>query len=258
MASILHALFLLLLFVDVTVGSRSILRSLDGPDLPDAAVDLNNTDFDSVLTHSPASFAIVEFFAHWCPACRNYKPHYEKVARLFNGPDAVHPGILFMARVDCALKVELMKLVNGQAHRVNSPVRILVPVPESRSSGVINETKRSDEEVIMEPMGLKNKEEDTTGIDAINVPDAEGAGKGHQFAPSDVVKCPVESCLFGTCDFRCFNKEIKWGFCLNECHCSEVVHVGSDMSEDAEDTEGESDEEFDQGLEIRRRRGCEA
>ncbi|GAB2236388.1 hypothetical protein Droror1_Dr00028195, partial [Drosera rotundifolia] len=39
-----------------------------------------------------------------CPAYRNYKPHYEKVARLFNGPDAPHPGIILMARVDCALK----------------------------------------------------------------------------------------------------------------------------------------------------------
>jgi thiol oxidase len=39
-----------------------------------------------------------------CPACRNYKPHYEKVARLFNGPDAIHPGIVLMTRVDCAMK----------------------------------------------------------------------------------------------------------------------------------------------------------
>jgi len=39
-----------------------------------------------------------------CPSCRNYKPHYEKVAKLFNGPDAAHPGIIVMARVDCASK----------------------------------------------------------------------------------------------------------------------------------------------------------
>ncbi|KAG5052085.1 hypothetical protein JHK87_004283 [Glycine soja] len=31
-------------------------------------------------------------------------PHYEKVARLFNEPDAVHPGIILIARVDCGLK----------------------------------------------------------------------------------------------------------------------------------------------------------
>lgn len=33
------------------------------------------------------------------------QPHYEKVARLFNGADAVYPGIVLMTRVDCALKV---------------------------------------------------------------------------------------------------------------------------------------------------------
>ncbi|XP_020105886.1 sulfhydryl oxidase 1-like isoform X1 [Ananas comosus] len=84
---------------------RSILRSLGDSDAPDVAVDLNATTFDAALKGSPATFAVVEFFAHWCPACRNYKPHYEKVARLFNGPEAVHPGIVFMARVDCAMKV---------------------------------------------------------------------------------------------------------------------------------------------------------
>ncbi|KAJ6431753.1 hypothetical protein OIU84_019102 [Salix udensis] len=88
-------------------GSRSILRALSGENkaLVDYAVDLNSTNFDSVLHDTPATHAIVEFFANWCPACRNYKPHYEKVARLFNGPDAVHPGIVLMTRVDCALKI---------------------------------------------------------------------------------------------------------------------------------------------------------
>ncbi|KAE9618710.1 hypothetical protein Lal_00047897 [Lupinus albus] len=87
---------------------RSILREvsdIDKSDHPDYAVELNSTNFDYVLKDTPATYAIVEFFAHWCPACRNYKPHYEKVARLFNGPDAVHPGIILMTRVDCALKI---------------------------------------------------------------------------------------------------------------------------------------------------------
>ncbi|XP_057961429.1 sulfhydryl oxidase 2 isoform X2 [Malania oleifera] len=88
-------------------GSRSILRAIgnDKADLPDVAVELNVSNFDAVLRDTLASHAVVEFFAHWCPACRNYKPHYEKVARLFNGPDAVHPGIILMTRVDCALKI---------------------------------------------------------------------------------------------------------------------------------------------------------
>ncbi|KAM7463477.1 hypothetical protein LguiA_031598 [Lonicera macranthoides] len=71
----------------------------------DFATDLNATNFDLVLRGARTTYAIVEFYAHWCPACRNYKPHYEKVARLFNGPGAVHPGIILMARVDCALKI---------------------------------------------------------------------------------------------------------------------------------------------------------
>ncbi|KAJ9140840.1 hypothetical protein P3X46_031437 [Hevea brasiliensis] len=88
-------------------GSRSILRELsnDNAVKADYAIDFNITNFDAVLRDTSATFAIVEFFARWCPACRNYKPHYEKVARLFNGPDAVHPGIVLMTRVDCALKI---------------------------------------------------------------------------------------------------------------------------------------------------------
>uniref|UniRef100_A0A7N0UBD8 Sulfhydryl oxidase n=1 Tax=Kalanchoe fedtschenkoi TaxID=63787 RepID=A0A7N0UBD8_KALFE len=89
----------------LAAGSRSILRVIESGVAGDAAVDLNATNFDSVLKETPASFAIVEFFAHWCPACRNYKPHFEKVARVFNGPAAAHPGMVLMARVDCALKI---------------------------------------------------------------------------------------------------------------------------------------------------------
>ncbi|OIT22507.1 PREDICTED: sulfhydryl oxidase 2-like isoform X1 [Nicotiana attenuata] len=104
-------LFLILLFssfeqsVSISSGSqRVIFRSIINENSKDGdfAIDLNATNFDSVLKETPAPFAIVEFFAHWCPACRNYKPQYEKVARLFNGADASYPGIILMTRVDCA------------------------------------------------------------------------------------------------------------------------------------------------------------
>ncbi|XP_060214676.1 sulfhydryl oxidase 2-like isoform X1 [Lycium barbarum] len=102
-------LVFLILSISITVSSgshqRAILRAIikennnkDG----DFAIDLNATNFDSILKETPSPFAIVEFFANWCPACRNYKPHYEKVARLFNGAGASHPGIILMTRVDCA------------------------------------------------------------------------------------------------------------------------------------------------------------
>ncbi|KAL8112217.1 hypothetical protein AgCh_019782 [Apium graveolens] len=118
--------FLLLLSFEATsissvsFRSRSLLRAINtkthkntntnitnAGDHPhfDYAVDLNSTNFDVVFRKTPAHFAIVEFFAHWCPACRNYKPQYEKVAKLFNGPNAVHPGIILVTRVDCAEKI---------------------------------------------------------------------------------------------------------------------------------------------------------
>ncbi|XP_051145836.1 sulfhydryl oxidase 1-like [Andrographis paniculata] len=92
---------------EIGIGSRSILRSIDGAESEnlDYAVDLNVSNFDTVLREAKASYAIVEFFAHWCPACRNYKPQYEKIAKLFNGGDAAYQGIILMTRVDCALKI---------------------------------------------------------------------------------------------------------------------------------------------------------
>ncbi|CAL5421705.1 unnamed protein product [Camellia sinensis] len=94
-----------------SIDSGSILSTVidnnnnNEGDQPDFAVDLNATNFDAVLRDTPSTHAIVQFSANWCPACRMYKPHYEKVARLFNGPEAVHPGIILMTRVDCALKL---------------------------------------------------------------------------------------------------------------------------------------------------------
>lgn len=70
MYSFLMLLALLLLSFEassVSVGSRSVLRVIkdnDG-DQPDAAVDLNSTNFDALLRETPATYAIVEFFAHW-------------------------------------------------------------------------------------------------------------------------------------------------------------------------------------------------
>uniref|UniRef100_A0A1J3E4U5 Sulfhydryl oxidase n=1 Tax=Noccaea caerulescens TaxID=107243 RepID=A0A1J3E4U5_NOCCA len=103
---LLTGLLSLVIATSSSPGSRSILRDIGGgnDDQEDKAVELNTTNFDSVLHDTPAKYAVVEFFAHWCPACRNYKPHYEKVARLFNGPEAIHPGLVLMTRVDCAMK----------------------------------------------------------------------------------------------------------------------------------------------------------
>ncbi|XP_038987647.1 sulfhydryl oxidase 1-like isoform X2 [Phoenix dactylifera] len=129
---LLLSLLLLSGIVSSAGNRRSLLRSLgDGPDLPDAAVDLNSSNFIRVLKESPAAFAVVEFFANWCPACRNYKPHYEKVARLFNGPDAPHPGIVIMTRVDCAMKMN--KNLCGSFSVRHYPMLLWGPPPKFAS-----------------------------------------------------------------------------------------------------------------------------
>lgn len=48
-------------------GSRSILRAMgnDNKVAVDSAIDLNITNFDAALRDTPATYAVVEFFAHW-------------------------------------------------------------------------------------------------------------------------------------------------------------------------------------------------
>nr|GEU47599.1 sulfhydryl oxidase 2-like isoform X2 [Tanacetum cinerariifolium] len=109
MFKLLFTTFLFIFFTfqsnfQTAIGSRTIKRDVD---ISNSVVDLNATNFDIVFKETPATFVIVEFYAHWCPACRNYKPQYERVARLFNGADAVHPGLVLMARVDCANKINI-------------------------------------------------------------------------------------------------------------------------------------------------------
>lgn len=45
------------------------------------------------------------------------QPQYEKVARLFNGANAVHPGLILMMRVDCAEKVLLLCFLDSSFFR---------------------------------------------------------------------------------------------------------------------------------------------
>ncbi|CAK9141303.1 unnamed protein product [Ilex paraguariensis] len=130
MSSILVLLILLFSSFEasdsISVGSRSILRAINNKDgeKHDFAVDLNATSFDAVLRETPATYAIVEFFAHWneeshnlcktLPYANEKKAQYEKVARLFNGADAVHPGLILMTRVDCASKGKTILITNDE------------------------------------------------------------------------------------------------------------------------------------------------
>ncbi|XP_056850101.1 sulfhydryl oxidase 1-like [Raphanus sativus] len=109
--SLIHLFLLFVGFVSVEAaaasfspGSRSILRDIGNviDDEKDNAIELNATNFDSVFQDTPAKYAVLEFFAHWSVLLIFFF-----VARLFNGPDAAHPGLVLMARVDCAMNAKL-------------------------------------------------------------------------------------------------------------------------------------------------------
>lgn len=104
--------------------------------LPDAAqecsVDLYDRIFTPSLSQMKIPFALVQFFASWLPACQDYKPHYERVACLFNHPGAVHEDEVFVTKVDCAIESNkaLCERFNVQSY----PTMYLGP-PEILASG---------------------------------------------------------------------------------------------------------------------------
>ncbi len=80
----------------------------EGP--PGAVIELVKSNFYETVAAWPAEQGVLmEFYAHWCPACTRFQPEYEKVAAYFNSEPRVTP-IVTVARVDCANEVRLSGL----------------------------------------------------------------------------------------------------------------------------------------------------
>lgn len=63
------------------------------------------SDEASAMQALPAGRGVLmEFYASWCPACKHFQPHYEKVAAFFYGTPRPKPDV-YVARVDCATQV---------------------------------------------------------------------------------------------------------------------------------------------------------
>ena len=68
-------------------------------------VDLTVNTFDGALQGLPVDrWALIEFFASWCPACQHFKPTYEKVSAALRREPLPQPEV-WVARVDCATEV---------------------------------------------------------------------------------------------------------------------------------------------------------
>ncbi|KAK9868642.1 hypothetical protein WJX84_009818 [Apatococcus fuscideae] len=70
-------------------------------------LQLDSSIFQRQLEEVPADTKVLlEFYAHWCPACQRFAPEYEKLAAVLNAEPKPAPKVL-VARVDCAEEIAL-------------------------------------------------------------------------------------------------------------------------------------------------------
>ena len=66
---------------------------------------LTPSTFQTQLEEVPSDTKVLlEFYAHWCPACQRFSPEYEHLAAVLNAEPKPEPKVL-VARVDCAEEV---------------------------------------------------------------------------------------------------------------------------------------------------------
>jgi thiol oxidase len=83
------SLLIMSVWICAILNQTGASARLIGGDLPKqgnvmntAAVELTTENFNSTLWASPSTWAIVEFYAHWCPACQMFSSHYSQVGGL--------------------------------------------------------------------------------------------------------------------------------------------------------------------------------
>ncbi|XP_073386077.1 sulfhydryl oxidase 2 isoform X2 [Physcomitrium patens] len=90
----------ILLFVGAIVSTQSMQD--------ECAVEIYEKIFKPALGQIKNPYVLVEFFASWSPPSKEFKPHYDRVACMFNEPDPVHANEVFVTKVDCALESNKM------------------------------------------------------------------------------------------------------------------------------------------------------
>ncbi|GMH40117.1 hypothetical protein BSKO_08021 [Bryopsis sp. KO-2023] len=67
-------------------------------------VEAQKKNLTQILESVPeGAHVLFEFYAHWCPHCKHFKPTYEEVGTFFMKLPKVKPEV-FVMRIDCAIK----------------------------------------------------------------------------------------------------------------------------------------------------------
>uniref|UniRef100_A0A061S7X1 Sulfhydryl oxidase n=1 Tax=Tetraselmis sp. GSL018 TaxID=582737 RepID=A0A061S7X1_9CHLO len=77
-------------------------------------VDLNHENFSKIISElDHQDVALLELYATWCPACRHFKPAYEKVGGFFDARVSSHGKKVFVARIDCANQANMKRVCDS-------------------------------------------------------------------------------------------------------------------------------------------------
>ncbi|GLI70948.1 hypothetical protein VaNZ11_016047 [Volvox africanus] len=78
----------------------------------DVAAQISTANFTQALNLLGADqVCLIEFYASWCPACKHFAPKFEKFAN-FLKDKRLGGRLLYIARVDCAIEVDLCGAFN--------------------------------------------------------------------------------------------------------------------------------------------------
>eukprot|EP01024_Parvocaulis_polyphysoides_P065981 TRINITY_DN771_c2_g1_i2.p1 TRINITY_DN771_c2_g1~~TRINITY_DN771_c2_g1_i2.p1 ORF type:complete len:507 (-),score=38.97 TRINITY_DN771_c2_g1_i2:826-2346(-) len=126
--------FLLFGFVFNAPLENDVVGETGGESL---AIDLVNSTFHIEVGKVTEEFSVLmEFYASWCPACRHFKPDFEKIANYFNKQPRVKPEV-WVARVDCATEHDLCRV-----YEVHSYPTLLLGRPQDFQSDVVSKLSK--------------------------------------------------------------------------------------------------------------------
>ena len=120
-SSLVHTpmIFLVLLQFSLLINTARGIRGLIDPDKrqlsPHAIKLTNETYWEELRSVPPERKCVIEFYAHWCPACRKFAKQFDEVAKFFNVAPRPKPSVDVFS-IDCAEENWLCKRFEVNAY----------------------------------------------------------------------------------------------------------------------------------------------